>query len=325
MWLRSVPGQPAAPRVPGPPRHANRFRSDALDEVRAFVGRTDGEHSRIVHGTGPLRYALATLTGAKVVVGWTSVALAQTLRGAVRDPVLHVALDARGTYTFGRRQLVVAPGSAVFVPAGWEHTRCSGAGSLVGIKVDRAALNAEFAARRAGSAEAGTLDAGAFVPEGSDGRRIGPAIGSLIDELCSADDDASRAHGEARAISVLAGLALRASAVSAVTPLAAARLADVETWIDAHLADPITLGRLCEVSGVGERSLQLAFRSRRGLSPMRFVAERRLAVAHRLLGRAEAECDVTRVAVSVGFTHLGRFAATYRRAYGESPSQTLRR
>jgi transcriptional regulator GlxA family with amidase domain len=34
--------------------------------------------------------------------------------------------------------------------------------------------------------------------------------------------------------------------------------------------------------------------------------------------------DVTSIAWSVGFTHLGRFALAYRQAYGESPSQTLR-
>ena len=95
-------------------------------------------------------------------------------------------------------------------------------------------------------------------------------------------------------------------------------------WIEAHLGDPVTLGSLCRVAGVGDRSLQMTFASLRGVSPMRYVNERRLAAARRLLARAEADSDVTDVATAVGFTHLGRFATFYRQAYGESPSQTLK-
>ncbi len=35
--------------------------------------------------------------------------------------------------------------------------------------------------------------------------------------------------------------------------------------------------------------------------------------------------DVTRVAMSLGFGHTGRFALLYRQAFGETPSQSLRR
>jgi len=61
------------------------------------------------------------------------------------------------------------------------------------------------------------------------------------------------------------------------------------------------------------------------MSPMRYVAERRLAAARRLLTCADASDDVTHVAVRLGFGHVGRFAALYRQAFGESPSQSLRR
>jgi len=35
--------------------------------------------------------------------------------------------------------------------------------------------------------------------------------------------------------------------------------------------------------------------------------------------------SVSHAAMDCGFTHLGRFAAAYRDAYGESPSRTLAR
>jgi transcriptional regulator GlxA family with amidase domain len=61
------------------------------------------------------------------------------------------------------------------------------------------------------------------------------------------------------------------------------------------------------------------------MSPMRFVAERRLAAARRLLTVSSPNHDVTRIAMSLGFGHTGRFALLYRQAFGETPSQSLRR
>ena len=110
-----------------------------------------------------------------------------------------------------------------------------------------------------------------------------------------------------------------------IAPLSASRLDRVEDWIEAHIGEVITLGRLCEVAQVGSRALQLAFERRHGMSPMRFVFERRLAAAQRRLSSAEAGDDVTAVATRLGFTHLGRFSIAYRAAFGESPSQTLQR
>ncbi|WP_370691985.1 helix-turn-helix domain-containing protein [Bradyrhizobium xenonodulans] len=34
---------------------------------------------------------------------------------------------------------------------------------------------------------------------------------------------------------------------------------------------------------------------------------------------------VTELAFGAGFTHLGRFSETYRKAYGETPNETLAR
>jgi transcriptional regulator GlxA family with amidase domain len=123
----------------------------------------------------------------------------------------------------------------------------------------------------------------------------------------------------------VADLVLRQATVANVRPVATRRIANVEAWIDSHLEEPITVGRLCQVAGVGERCLQKAFESRRGVSPMRFVTERRLAEAHRrLLGR-DAKADVTSIAVGLGFRHMGRFANLYQEAFGEVPSRSRQR
>jgi adenylate cyclase len=50
----------------------------------------------------------------------------------------------------------------------------------------------------------------------------------------------------------------------------------------------------------------------------------RLARARRELQRARQDTTVTSVALANGFTQLGRFAASYRAVFGETPSATLR-
>ena len=116
---------------------------------------------------------------------------------------------------------------------------------------------------------------------------------------------------------------LRDAAARRPGELALARAQNLEAWIDAHLHEPITMGTLCQVAGVGERCVQKSFLYRRGISPMRFVAERRLLASHQWLADASQAATVTEAALRFGFSHLGRFSVSYRQAIGESPSQTL--
>jgi transcriptional regulator GlxA family with amidase domain len=51
--------------------------------------------------------------------------------------------------------------------------------------------------------------------------------------------------------------------------------------------------------------------------------ERRLATAYRHFSQASPDTSVARIALDLGFDHLGRFAQHYRQVIGESPSQTL--
>ena len=47
--------------VPPPPPSANRMGSDDPDEITSWVSRRDGDHSRVVHGTGPYGFRLARI------------------------------------------------------------------------------------------------------------------------------------------------------------------------------------------------------------------------------------------------------------------------
>ena len=92
----------------------------------------------------------------------------------------------------------------------------------------------------------------------------------------------------------------------------------------ARLGQPVSLAEVADAAGVSVRSLNRAFVSHRGVSPMRFLRLRRLDAANRALLEAEPDgLTVTEVALRCGFSHLGRFACAYRECFGESPSETL--
>lgn len=74
------------------------------------------------------------------------------------------------------------------------------------------------------------------------------------------------------------------------------------------------------------RSLQEGFARDAGMPPMAYLQQVRLRRARdRLRAASPADTTVTAVASGLGVSHLGRFAAAYRSAFGESPSETLRR
>ena len=95
-------------------------------------------------------------------------------------------------------------------------------------------------------------------------------------------------------------------------------------YIEANLDQPITLTDLVATTGVAGRTLFMHFKSFKGVSPMRYLRNARLMRVRQSLLRADPEASVTEVAMSLGFTHMGRFSVAYRRYFGESPSQTLR-
>jgi AraC-like DNA-binding protein len=61
------------------------------------------------------------------------------------------------------------------------------------------------------------------------------------------------------------------------------------------------------------------------MSPHRYLWLRRMNLARGALARTDARTrTVTEIAGDYGFGELGRFAVSYRRLFGESPSVTLR-
>jgi AraC-like DNA-binding protein len=98
-----------------------------------------------------------------------------------------------------------------------------------------------------------------------------------------------------------------------------------EAYCRERFAEPIAATDLAAAAGVSERTLQDGFRRFRGTTPGQFLRDLRLDRARALLREGPVDqASVTRVALAVGFNHLGRFAQAYSRRFGEAPSATVR-
>jgi AraC-like DNA-binding protein len=83
-------------------------------------------------------------------------------------------------------------------------------------------------------------------------------------------------------------------------------------FLRAHAGEGVRIGEVSRVAGISERTLRNAFR------------RERLEGVRQALRDGPPTATVTRIASQYGFFELGRFAAIYKNAFGESPSQTIK-
>jgi AraC-like DNA-binding protein len=98
-------------------------------------------------------------------------------------------------------------------------------------------------------------------------------------------------------------------------------------YLEAHLCERITMSDLAMNVHMSIRAIQQGFREELGTTPMLYLRDRRLERAREDLtdGMPTDGVTVTDVAERWGFAHLGNFAQLYKKRWGESPSETLRR
>jgi AraC-like DNA-binding protein len=105
--------------------------------------------------------------------------------------------------------------------------------------------------------------------------------------------------------------------------------AQIMVGVEEALAEnPIRLRRvseICELIGVTDRTLESCCAEFLGISPSQYLLLRRLKQVRTALRDADPAATVADLAQQHGFTELGRFAAVYRREFGEMPSATLAR
>lgn len=86
-----------------------------------------------------------------------------------------------------------------------------------------------------------------------------------------------------------------------------------------------TVPELAAIAGGSSRTLQRLFKAFLGKTPREALRDIRFDCARRELLQGAADAKVMDVALRSGFTHFGRFSTEYRRVYGETPTETLKR
>lgn len=89
--------------------------------------------------------------------------------------------------------------------------------------------------------------------------------------------------------------------------------------------ESLSVARIAARVGVSVRSLQTGFNRFLGTSPAEYIRRHRLERLHVALLRADAVERITDLMLDCGIVDFGRYAQHYRKRYGCSPSDTLRK
>jgi AraC-like DNA-binding protein len=103
-------------------------------------------------------------------------------------------------------------------------------------------------------------------------------------------------------------------------------LAAIERRLAMPTIPPTTVGELCQVAGVSERTLQYLLKQKYGITPKSYLNLVRLNSVHRALYRTNnRKAKIADIANKWGFWHMGQFAKDYKKLFWELPSETIRR
>ncbi|MFN7899044.1 MAG: helix-turn-helix transcriptional regulator [Synechococcaceae cyanobacterium] len=100
--------------------------------------------------------------------------------------------------------------------------------------------------------------------------------------------------------------------------------ADLLSWIDDHLHQPLQLRDLVAQSGYSERSLRNFFQERFGCGPIQWIRGQRLEKAREQLLNPLEQDSVSSIAAGLGYSHLSQFSRDFQAAYRVRPSELLR-
>ena len=98
----------------------------------------------------------------------------------------------------------------------------------------------------------------------------------------------------------------------------------VEDYIEANWDKPIDIEAMAQIANVSARSLFREFKKERGCSPAAFAKQIRLNRAKEMLEQADGP-SIIQIAYKCGFQNPSHFAKDFKLAFGELPSETLKR
>lgn len=217
------------------------------------------------------------------------------------------------------------PGGAALIPAAMPMEFRATPIRCILLEIPASKLQRELCAL---GCKDGAIPPMAWNPGAAGARDIAGTLEFVL-EILSREDSGEKSpvflrHLESLAVGCLAeavaarnGASLPAQHIGRVSP------DEMREKIAGCLHSICTNEELSAYAGLTTRALQQLFLKHFNTTPTAYVHEQRLAEARKELRDPENKKTVTRVASDLEFHHLGRFAAGYRKKFGESPSETL--
>lgn len=319
------PPQPLPPGLP-----LRQFRSQDIDETREHIGRMFCDHDmRLVDRRARIDTRTRQLhCGSLSIVEMTYGAKVMVQPGSLDDFYLvQIPLSGRARDVMGGREYDCRPGMATVqnpdepLEMLWDE-HCS---KLV-LRFDRARFE-RFAELQLGQLPRGGLR---LAPCFELDKPEGAVFASLLRGLHASGAEGgeglpSRMLGHWELCFMSALILMRREEPEDDHRDASRAVRRVRDFLEANARNAIELADLRDVAGVPLRTLHHQFRRSLGMTPMQLLRDIRLERVRGELLRGRPGTSVTAVALEWGFEHLGRFAASYRERFGETPRDTLLR
>ena len=222
-----------------------------------------------------------------------------------------------------------------FAGYGWDQldrVTCHGGAELVLVAVDLDLLSSYITRTYAAELSARSAQAVIFSPDPTLARSFRQEMLTVLCDLTRSPEALSdvglRRMYQERVLSCIANALahLGTSGRSVPPPPTRAYIVDKAVkFMDAHIADRITLADVCEAVRVSPRTLRYSFEAIMGVSPTEYLLASRLNRARDALANPKSQMPIQMAAAHSGFWHMGRFAKSYRQMFGERPSETCLR
>lgn len=231
----------------------------------------------------------------------------------------------------GRQQELTPSSAAVIIPADTRY-RCIASASheVIALRIEETALN-NIASAMLGDELKGELELRSPLPKADVAfKQMQNAVLHLIADLDTGipgDSFAAEALGQALLVRFLLSSSHKFSnrLMKDVCSPSGTQLRQIEEFIAANWHRELDIEEIAKTFGIGVRSVFRYFKTIRGMTPQEFIRQIKLNRAHRMLEDAEDGDSVMAIGLRCGFQSMGHFAREYRRAFGELPSDTLRR
>ena len=332
-----VPGNTTGPRAPPFALHGS-YASTDLDEARGLASAA--QHSLTMEPVGParltrfqlhqhpLRHMVLTRAALQYDGNWRVSAPPLELHYYLRIP-----LDGREEVRHGTRVVHPDPERMALLLSPGEPTtmNCVGGFDEFTVEIDTRAVDRTWQALTSEEPRGQIVFDPALQLSAEPGRSIHRLLGFLADDAYHPGRGGKHRMRSERLEEALILALLQhqphshdARLRDAPGNAGSTLVREAEAWLESRCADEVTITAAAAAQGVTIRRLQRAFERHRAYTPQTFLRSLMLRRARSMLQRGQGE-SVTRIALDVGFRHLGRFSGDYRERYGESPSQTLLR